>query len=165
MQFGDVNQVQHSCWPSSDVRSATNNRPAFFWRMWSTPKEAFNPKCCKAEVTRAEPAQSSIKKGSRGTSLLGFSSAAELGMENFSCILGTGGIWLHAWSCWRVSTPVQLWFENSIWQSESKGFLRFAAFNWAAGSVSAQKRLQGRLCSKHAGCTDSQFFLWSNMLC
>lgn len=63
-QLGDLIQFQHSDWPSAVVRSATKRRPAFFWRLWSTPKEDFKPSCCKHEVTLADPAQISRKKGS-----------------------------------------------------------------------------------------------------
>ena len=63
-QFGDLIHFQQSAWPSIVVRSATRRRPAFFWRLWSTPKEDFKPSCCKHEVTLADPAQTSRKKGS-----------------------------------------------------------------------------------------------------
>ena len=69
MQLGERIQDQQSCWPSSDVRSATSTRPAFFCLLWSTPKDAERPRDCRHDVTRAEPAQISIINGSLGMGL------------------------------------------------------------------------------------------------
>ena len=63
-QFGERIHFQQRAWPSFEVRSATRSRPEFFWRLWSTPKEDLSPRCCKHEVTLADPAQISRKKGS-----------------------------------------------------------------------------------------------------
>jgi hypothetical protein len=69
MQLGDRIQDQQSCWPSSEVRSATRIFPAFFCLLWSTPNEAESPRDCKQEVTRADPAQISTINGSLGMGL------------------------------------------------------------------------------------------------
>ena len=65
-QFSDFNHVQHRSFPALVVKSAIKTRPEFCCLTWSTPKDEGMPKCCKQEVTRAEPAQSSIMKGSFG---------------------------------------------------------------------------------------------------
>ena len=62
-RFGELIQVRHKSWPCLEVRSATKTFPACFKSLWSTPKDPFNPRCLRQEVTRAVPAQISIKNG------------------------------------------------------------------------------------------------------
>ena len=70
------------------VRSATSTRPAFLWILWSTPKLADRPKCCRQDVTLADPAHISMKNGDWSSRFGGASStsvAAFNSWEKFDC--------------------------------------------------------------------------------
>ena len=65
-QFGEDNHCLQMACPAVVVKSAVSKRPELFCRLWSTPKDDLRPKNCKHVVTLAEPAHTSMKKGSAG---------------------------------------------------------------------------------------------------